>query len=177
MTFTAPTTYTEAKALMGKTLETPLGALECTSAGLAGVEGTGRETFSLHFHQLQGHQMNVVISWYNTTGWITEVEASAGRWTESWDKLPANARKLIDLMIGTDLEAIPVERRSKVDKLLRIAKRRMIKAGKLALKTCGRCAGSGKYSYCQTHGDTCFGCGGTGKVLPTTSEALKAARK
>ncbi len=174
MTFTAPTTYAEAKALMGTDVDTPLGTLHCSGAGLRGVEGTGRETFSVNFHNDKGH---VAISWSNVKGWVTEEDAKVARWTAAWDKLPANARKLIDLVLGTDLEALPVERRSDVAKLLRVAKRRLIKAGKLALKTCGRCAGSGKYSYCQTHGDTCFGCGGSGKVLPTTSEALKAAHK
>jgi hypothetical protein len=30
------------------------------------------------------------------------------------------------------------------------------------IKTCGRCGGSGHYSYCQRYGTRCFGCGGTG---------------
>lgn len=30
------------------------------------------------------------------------------------------------------------------------------------IENCSRCGGSGKYSWCQTHGDTCFKCGGTG---------------
>lgn len=32
-------------------------------------------------------------------------------------------------------------------------------------KTCGRCGGSGKYSYCQSYGSTCFKCHGDGVVL------------
>ena len=172
MTFTAPTTYTEAKALMGTDIETPLGTLRCSGSGLSGVEGTGRETFSLHFHNDKG---NVAISWDSREGWVTENERKAATWTAKWDKLPATARKLITLVLGTDLDAIPVERRSDVHKLLRIAKRRLIKAGKLALKTCGHCAGSGNYSYCEMHGTTCFGCGGTGKGLPSTTDALRPA--
>jgi hypothetical protein len=30
---------------------------------------------------------------------------------------------------------------------------------------CARCGGSGRHSYCQAYGDTCFGCHGRGKVL------------
>lgn len=30
---------------------------------------------------------------------------------------------------------------------------------------CGRCGGSGKYSYCQMYGDRCFKCGGQGATL------------
>ena len=173
MTFTTPTTYTEAKALMGTDIETPIGTLRCTGAGLRGVDGSGMETFSLNFHNDKG---NVAISWANQEGWVTEAEAKAARWTREWNRLPTNARKLITLVLGVDLEALPVEHRADVAKLLRIAKRRLIKAGKLTLKTCGRCGGNGKYSYTPMHGDTCFGCGGTGKVLPATSDALRSAR-
>lgn len=34
----------------------------------------------------------------------------------------------------------------------------------LETETCSRCWGSGNYSYCQTHGTTCFKCGGSGKT-------------
>jgi hypothetical protein len=30
---------------------------------------------------------------------------------------------------------------------------------------CGRCGGSGRHSYCTAYGDTCFKCGGKGKLL------------
>jgi len=39
-------------------------------------------------------------------------------------------------------------------------------------ETCGRCGGGGHYSYCQSHGTTCFGCRGKGKVY--TKRALAA---
>jgi hypothetical protein len=42
------------------------------------------------------------------------------------------------------------------------------------LKTCGRCGGCGSYSWCQMHGSTCFGCGGTGYVLTKRGAAAKA---
>jgi hypothetical protein len=32
-------------------------------------------------------------------------------------------------------------------------------------KTCGRCGGSGHYSYNQMHGSTCYGCSGRGYIL------------
>ncbi len=174
MTFNTPKTYAEAKALMGTDVETPIGTLRCTGAALAGVAGSGMEEFSITFHNDKG---NVAISWSNQDGWVTLAEAKEARWTAAWDKLPAQARKLITLVLGAALDDIEIARRSDVSKLLRIAKRRLIKAGKLTLKTCGRCGGGGHYSYCQMHGTTCFGCGGTGKVLPTTADALRAARK
>jgi hypothetical protein len=32
-------------------------------------------------------------------------------------------------------------------------------------ETCGRCGGSGEYSYCQSYGTTCFKCSGKRKIL------------
>ena len=37
--------------------------------------------------------------------------------------------------------------------------------------TCGRCGGTGNYSYCQRYGTTCFGCGGTGKKYTKRGQA------
>lgn len=36
---------------------------------------------------------------------------------------------------------------------------------KFERETCGRCGGSGSYSYCQRYGSTCFGCAGSGVRL------------
>lgn len=40
-------------------------------------------------------------------------------------------------------------------------------------ETCGRCAGSGHYSYCQMYGTTCFGCGGRGYKLTKRGQAAQ----
>jgi len=40
------------------------------------------------------------------------------------------------------------------------------------VQTCGRCGGTGQYSYCQMYGRTCFGCRGKGRVY--TKRGLKA---
>lgn len=43
-------------------------------------------------------------------------------------------------------------------------------------KPCGRCGGSGRYSFNQMTGDRCFGCSGVGKVmLPITRKLVDAA--
>jgi hypothetical protein len=39
---------------------------------------------------------------------------------------------------------------------------------------CGRCGGSGRYSYNQMHGSRCYGCGGSGKAY--TKRGAAAAR-
>jgi hypothetical protein len=43
------------------------------------------------------------------------------------------------------------------------------------LVTCGRCGGSGRYSYNQMDGDRCYGCGGSGKKLPALTAPLLAS--
>lgn len=40
---------------------------------------------------------------------------------------------------------------------------------------CGRCGGSGRYSWNALHGDRCYGCGGTGVVLTKAGAAAKLA--
>jgi hypothetical protein len=40
------------------------------------------------------------------------------------------------------------------------------------MAVCGRCGGSGRYSWCQMYGDTCFKCSGAGLVLPRLTAAL-----
>ena len=39
---------------------------------------------------------------------------------------------------------------------------------------CGRCGGSGRYSWNQISGDRCFGCGGSGERLSKRGKAAKA---
>lgn len=38
-------------------------------------------------------------------------------------------------------------------------------------ETCGRCGGSGRYSYNQIDGDRCYGCNGRGRVLTAKAQA------
>lgn len=45
-------------------------------------------------------------------------------------------------------------------------------------KVCGRCGGTGQYSYCQMYGTRCFGCSGKGKVYTRRGlAAIEYARK
>jgi hypothetical protein len=42
------------------------------------------------------------------------------------------------------------------------------------MKPCGRCGGSGSYSYCSMYGSRCFGCAGRKRVL--TAAGAKASK-
>lgn len=42
-------------------------------------------------------------------------------------------------------------------------------------EACGRCGGSGRYSYNSMDGDRCYGCGGTGLVLTKAGAAAREA--
>ena len=41
---------------------------------------------------------------------------------------------------------------------------------KFETQACGRCGGSGRHSYCQMYGTTCFGCHGSGRVYSKRGE-------
>lgn len=43
------------------------------------------------------------------------------------------------------------------------------------VERCGRCGGSGTYSFCQMYGDTCFGCSGVGLVYAAKKPAEERA--
>lgn len=45
---------------------------------------------------------------------------------------------------------------------------------KYETKTCSRCGGSGKFSYNLTHGNKCYGCGGSGVQLTKRGKAARA---
>lgn len=40
-------------------------------------------------------------------------------------------------------------------------------------KSCGRCGGSGRYSFNLMHGSVCYGCGGKGQVLTKKGRAAQ----
>lgn len=42
---------------------------------------------------------------------------------------------------------------------------------------CSRCGGSGKFSFNQIHGDTCYGCGGNGLTMPKSKSDLQTLLK
>jgi hypothetical protein len=41
------------------------------------------------------------------------------------------------------------------------------------ITTCGRCCGTGKYSFNLMHGDRCYGCGGSGKIFTKRGSAAR----
>src|SRR5262249_29965177 len=73
--------------------------------------------------------------------------------------IPAASRKLVNL-IGQGPRKGP--------------RRDVAMATAFETMTCGRCGGTGHYSYCQRFGMVCFGCGGR-KVVLTKRGAAAAA--
>lgn len=75
------------------------------------------------------------------------------------------------------------EMKSEIMELLQV-KERFFKARIIRMRigvVCPRCGGSGKFSYCEAYGDTCFECGGVGQSTPTKrsewENTLEMARK
>jgi hypothetical protein len=54
-----------------------------------------------------------------------------------------------------------------------VSEKQYSKAG-FEIQVCGRCGGSGRYSFNQIDGDRCFGCGGSGKVFSKRGAAARA---
>jgi hypothetical protein len=48
------------------------------------------------------------------------------------------------------------------------------RASSFETKACGRCGGSGNYSYCTAYGTRCFGCSGAGRVWTAKGKAAAA---
>lgn len=83
-------------------------------------------------------------------------EAAKFERDRQWEKLEPIQRWMIETAIPELNEDI--KKRNAADKLLRVAQSRIIKAG--FTQTCGRCGGSGNYSYNQIDGTVCYGCRG-----------------
>ena len=167
--FTAPATYAEAVAMMGQTVTMPNGEV-------ARIGGAGTCTgFHLNFVAVEGaHRW--VGHWHSDRGFETEADRKARVWDEGAAKLTKTARALIEAVFPGIFERADRATLKDPARLANVAKVRLHKAGKLDYETCGRCGGTGHYSYNQLTGSTCFGCNGKRVVFPSDSKALKAAR-
>lgn len=160
--------YDECKAVYGKTIETPIGPLKVCGAGMSG------DRLSLSFGE---HAGATVAVWSSVSGFETIQQRKVRVWDEELMSLKANELELLNLVFAARITADDRHSLKQPRKLVDVAKRQLIKAGKLETQTCTRCYGSGNYSFNLTDGSRCFGCAGSGKKMPTTCEAIKAAKK
>lgn len=159
---------------LGTIIETPLGPLEVSGrshSGDAGINGNTEDYHALTFGP--SHAPVAILS--NRYGFEPIEQHKARLWDRGLDKLGKQERRLIDIMFGDRLQSPTRYALKEPARLVNVAKARLVKAGKLEHRTCTRCGGSGHYSYNQIDGTRCFGCAGSGKMLPTTADALKAA--
>lgn len=162
-TFTAPTSYADAQTYLGKSFLFEDGQeRECNSAGFSG---------NFFFVGFKDESL-----WTYQNGFETKAQKKRRVWGEQWASLKANERRLV-------LAAFPgVEQREDRENLKKggdlvvAAKARLLKEGRIELRACTRCHGSGEYSYCEMYGRKCFQCHGKGKMFPTTSDILKTIR-
>ena len=165
--FTPPKNIDEARAIMGQTIETPIGAMVCSGAGSSGSE------IMISFHSIEGH---VAIMWSAVDGWKTADDMKAASWTKAWDKLSNKDRELVEIVFD-DLQNIETHSRKKPATLVAIAKNVLHRKGILEHATCGRCGGSGQFSWNAKTGSTCFKCNGKKKVFQSSTNCLKAINK
>jgi DnaJ-class molecular chaperone len=172
--FTAPANYDEARAMMGKTFVTPDGVeRKCDGAGYSG------DRFSVSFGPgvIVGRTQHPGATWSSEDGFETYEQRRDRTWDAEADTLKANEAELVKAVFGEVFTRSDRATKLKSPKrLVTAALVRLVKDGKIQAPACSRCRGSGQYSYNQINGTTCFGCNGSGKMLPKIGDALKAAR-
>lgn len=161
-----PRDYASACDLIGHTVDTPNGALVCRSAAECGKSTEPDYVLIVSFEG---------ISWTSNLGWLTSEERKAVAWTNRFSHLPKVAQDLIGVVLAEEVTRIPAALRNDPERILREAKRRLVRANKVACRPCGRCGGTGKHSYNRINGDECFSCQGTGVNLPTSMACLLVA--
>lgn len=102
-------------------------------------------------------------------------EAKLWTWEREFKTLPPVAKELISMACKEILSDDSLKCQNNVKRTLLIAKKRIHDAG---LSTpCGRCGGSGHYSYNQRDATRCFGCGGAKWRIPENKAHLKKIAK
>lgn len=170
--FTAPATYPEARAMLGQTFIMPNG-----QPGRISGCGMSGEIASIAFVAPGSGGHDWIAHWTGDHGFETAADRKARVWDESSAKLSKTARDLVETVFPGTFNRADRAALKNPSRLANVAKARLHKDGKLAYENCGRCGGSGRYSYNQIDGDRCFGCNGKGIVFPSDSTALKAARR
>jgi hypothetical protein len=97
-------------------------------------------------------------------------EARAFSWSREYERLTASTRWMIDVAIP-ELPTVEERKQYRVDKLVSVAKARIMKAGFTTV--CGRCGGTGHYSYNQIDGTRCYGCGGRKVAMVKLTKEVK----
>lgn len=154
--------------------ETPIGVRGCWSVYGAG-DSWGAQFGRREVMRRGGTHMEAEVSWSSERGWETWQQARARMWESAWASLKAADRDLVVAVLGEF--SVPAELRQSPTSMVRRAKNSLVSRGLVEPRTCGRCGGSGHYSYNAMDGTTCYGCGGRGKKLPSTTDALRAARR
>lgn len=164
--FTPPASYAECKTLLGQTITCPDGAaLPVVSCGMSGDK----------FHLGMGAADRSGLSawlWSSTVGFESRADYLRRRWDAEWHALPQADRDVVEVAFPGTTDREDRATLKAGARLVTAAKAKLVKAGRVEPKTCGRCGGSGRFSYNQTDGDRCFGCSGSGKRYPTSREVL-----
>lgn len=101
---------------------------------------------------------------------LRDDEARLFLWKRDWKGLSANNRWMIETALReykTDEDRMT----QRVNNLVARAQARIMKAG--FVKVCGRCGGTGRYSYNMIDGTLCYGCRGRKQTVAKLDKATK----
>ncbi len=109
----------------------------------------------------------VVYIWVDGNG-LTEAEYKTLLWERDWEKTPEHQKELI-LTVFPEVANLDKSTIHRPTPLLRQALIRLEMDDIEKVKEpCGRCGGSGTFSFNLIHGTMCYGCNGKGYVIKST---------
>jgi hypothetical protein len=107
--------------------------------------------------------------WYRYNGELLPADYN---WNDEFQILDPLAQEII-LRFFPNLPVYHKGTIQKPEKLLFLSFRKIVKEGLIQGEICGRCGGTGKFSYNPVYGSECYGCDGVGRILPPIAEIHK----
>lgn len=164
-----------ANAKLGQTVETPWGPL--VICGIGGVP-VNTVTFSASGSYGSYGKEKDMKTYSVKSGWEDYEMRKARLWTEEFEALDQASQEVLGRALGDRLNDPDRWKNLKMPaRLVSICVNRLMRENDLDARTCGRCGGSGRFSYNQIDGDRCYGCNGRKFLLLTPKMLLAELKK
>lgn len=160
-----------ANAKLGQTVETPWGPLVICGISVTAAHITVSESGNF------GAEKDMK-TYSVKSGWEDYEMRKARLWTEEFEGLDKASQEVLVLVLGDRLNDPDRWKNLKMPaRLVSICVNRLMRENDLDARTCGRCGGSGRFSYNQIDGDRCYGCNGRKFLLLTPKMLLAELKK